>query len=313
MRNMSYAKTMQQIRDRTKIVTRRLNWGVLKPGDLIRAVDRCMGFKKGEHPVELAILRVKSTRLERLDAITQPECVLEGFPEMTPAEFVAMFCKMNKCQPDRLVRRIEFEYVDQPATMGLKVGIKVNGFHQVKWWIYRLVDAGVARCASCDKPTTSVFWQDQAEFYCFCDSHWEPGEMWTGSTRWRGNFLIKNILPEPFWKWVETLPDEDRVYLATCEFDATDYTKLLPEHYVLEGQKVTLQGGADQNFHVYIKWWQMSDGRYAYEKIRDFGNVCWHDGLEAPFASVQACIDDANRTDKKEPWKRVGKKAEGNA
>jgi len=53
----------------------------------------------------------RSIRKERLDAITPADCVLEGFPEMTPAEFVAMYCKANKCNPDKVVTRIEFIYL----------------------------------------------------------------------------------------------------------------------------------------------------------------------------------------------------------
>jgi len=111
MRNMSFAKTMQQVEDETKDVTRRLNWGVLKVGDLVQAVDRCMGFKKGEHPRKLKVIRVLDIRRERLDAITQADCVREGFPEMTPAAFIEMFCRMNKCKSDQWVNRVEFEYV----------------------------------------------------------------------------------------------------------------------------------------------------------------------------------------------------------
>lgn len=39
------------------------------------------------------------------------EVILEGFPDMTPPEFVDMFCRHNKCRPDKLVNRIRFEYL----------------------------------------------------------------------------------------------------------------------------------------------------------------------------------------------------------
>jgi hypothetical protein len=40
-----------------------------------------------------------------------PEVDLEGFPEMTPEEFVEMFCRLNGCQPDTIITRILFNYL----------------------------------------------------------------------------------------------------------------------------------------------------------------------------------------------------------
>ncbi len=48
MRNMSFMLTTQQMQDRTKDVTRRVGWWFLKPGDVIMAVEKGMGLKKGE-------------------------------------------------------------------------------------------------------------------------------------------------------------------------------------------------------------------------------------------------------------------------
>lgn len=36
---------------------------------------------------------------------------LEGFPKMTPEEFVEMFCEMNNCEPETEITRILFDYV----------------------------------------------------------------------------------------------------------------------------------------------------------------------------------------------------------
>lgn len=47
-RNMSFALTMKQINDRSKTITRRLGWWFLKVGDEVNAVNKVMGFKKGE-------------------------------------------------------------------------------------------------------------------------------------------------------------------------------------------------------------------------------------------------------------------------
>jgi hypothetical protein len=112
MRNMSFFMTTRQIIRREKTVTRRFGWWFLKPGDCIQAVEKCRGLKPGEKINKLAVLRVKSIIHERLYFITEEDCAREGFPEMHPAEFVAMLCNHYKCEPHRMVNRIEFEYVE---------------------------------------------------------------------------------------------------------------------------------------------------------------------------------------------------------
>ena len=39
-RNMSFMITKEQVRNRTKTVTRRLGWAFLKPGDIVNAVEK---------------------------------------------------------------------------------------------------------------------------------------------------------------------------------------------------------------------------------------------------------------------------------
>jgi hypothetical protein len=54
-----------------------------------------------------------SVRREPLDAITAADVAAEGFPQMTPAEFVAFFCRTHRsCGPGTEVTRIEWRYVD---------------------------------------------------------------------------------------------------------------------------------------------------------------------------------------------------------
>lgn len=122
MRNMSFALTTRQILDRSKTVTRRTGWAFLKPGDLIQAIEKGQGLKKGETVKRLAVLRVVKTQREwmscfsaRLDAVD--ECRREGFPEMTPDEFYQFFrgSHANPSDDDLLVTRIEFEYADAGA------------------------------------------------------------------------------------------------------------------------------------------------------------------------------------------------------
>jgi len=109
---MSFSITTEQYRKRTKRVTRRLGWWNLKPGDIQNGVEKAMGLKKGEKIVKLGQHRVLNTRPEPLNAITQDEVILEGFPDMTPDEFIDMFCRSHKgCTPESIVNRIEFEYL----------------------------------------------------------------------------------------------------------------------------------------------------------------------------------------------------------
>ncbi len=111
-RNMSFMLTTEQIRDRTKTVTRRIGWWLLKPGDILNAVEKAQGLKKGEKIRRLCAIRIVSTRAERLRVISPADVDREGFPHLSPAEFVRMFCKHMGATPDQKVNRIEFEYVD---------------------------------------------------------------------------------------------------------------------------------------------------------------------------------------------------------
>lgn len=108
-RQISFALTTRQFLDGTKTVTRRKGWQHLRLGDELIAVEKAMGLKKGEHPVILGRIRVLMAWRERLEWITQDDCASEGFPDITPIEFVIMFCQHMKCKPRDWVTRIEFE------------------------------------------------------------------------------------------------------------------------------------------------------------------------------------------------------------
>jgi len=117
-RLMSYAMTTPQIQAREKLVTRRDGWPNLKVGEIYWAVKKSMGLKKGETVERLALLQCVGNRRERLyKMIADPEygkaeCILEGFPDMTPAEFVEMYVKAKKGRhAGDEVSRIEFRYV----------------------------------------------------------------------------------------------------------------------------------------------------------------------------------------------------------
>jgi hypothetical protein len=110
---MSFALTTPQILARTKTVTRRFGWAFLRPGDLLQAIEKGQGLKKGERVRRLAVLRVLDVREEPLKRVRHPgEVQKEGFPELYPEKFISMFCRTHQgCHPDSQVRRIEFEYV----------------------------------------------------------------------------------------------------------------------------------------------------------------------------------------------------------
>ena len=110
MRNMSFMLTQEQIRDKTKDVTRRLGWWFLKGGELVMACEKCQGLELGEKIIRIRPIRIVSSRGERLDAMRKDDVAREGFLGGTEF-FISMFCAEMKCKPRTLVNRIEFEYL----------------------------------------------------------------------------------------------------------------------------------------------------------------------------------------------------------
>jgi len=116
VRNMSFSHTTEQMRARTKTVTRRIGWLGLKPGDLLQAVEKAMGLGKGGKVRRLGVIRVLTVRRERLDELVRPgsygaeEMVKEGFPELDPQDFMLRYF-VEKIEPNELITRIEFEHV----------------------------------------------------------------------------------------------------------------------------------------------------------------------------------------------------------
>ena len=112
MRNMSFSITTTQMYQRSKTVTRRMGWSFLQPDDLVSAIEKGQGLKKGEKVKRIGTIKIISIRAETLSSITIEEVIKEGFPDMNVPQFVRMFCKANKCEPNDLVNRIEFERID---------------------------------------------------------------------------------------------------------------------------------------------------------------------------------------------------------
>ena len=126
MRNMSFAMTTHQVLARSKDVTRRMGWLFLSEGDQFQPVKKGMGLRPGEKieklggPVTVVnYSRVMLRMMTEHPDYGRAECIREGFPDLTPAEFVAMFCKTHKgCTPDSIVTRIEFAYGVPPSKEG---------------------------------------------------------------------------------------------------------------------------------------------------------------------------------------------------
>lgn len=111
---MSFAMTTAQIRAKTKTVTRRLGWAHAKPGTVVQPIVKGQGIPKGGKVERIGgPIRFVDVRREPLNAITPEDVIKEGFPGMTPFEFVTMFCQHNPtCTGTTAVTRIEFVYVE---------------------------------------------------------------------------------------------------------------------------------------------------------------------------------------------------------
>lgn len=114
MRNMSFSKTTEQVRARTKTVTRRFGWWDLKPGTKLWAVEKSRGLKKGEKVVRICQIEVVRAWKEQVqDVQLYPNDVeLEGFPHLNAGEFIEILC--GEISSDILIRevnRIEFKYL----------------------------------------------------------------------------------------------------------------------------------------------------------------------------------------------------------
>lgn len=111
MRNISFAITTAQFKNRTKTVTRRNGWENLKVGEILMGVEKSQGLKRGEKIVHLGPIKVISVNREPLFAITKSDVIKEGFPDWSPLQFCHMYMEANKCEAGKIVTRIEFEYL----------------------------------------------------------------------------------------------------------------------------------------------------------------------------------------------------------
>jgi hypothetical protein len=116
--NMSFHLTTPQMRRGEKDVTRRPGWAKLKPGDRFFAIEKGQGLKKGEKVKRICQCECVSNTKEMLfEIVRRPfrgvrsECAREGFPLLSPCEFVQMFCREMGVTQETMVNRIEFKRV----------------------------------------------------------------------------------------------------------------------------------------------------------------------------------------------------------
>jgi hypothetical protein len=157
MRNMSFMLTTQQFRARTKHVTRRLNWPDLKTGDVVMGIVKGMGLKPGEKIEELGPIEILDEWWEQLDAITQSECVKEGFPAMTPDDFVEMFSNHMKCHSKRNVHRIGYRYLDKWRASNSTDGFAFSSKYCDKCWHDRRAEKDPEK--GCKVLLASMMWR----------------------------------------------------------------------------------------------------------------------------------------------------------
>jgi hypothetical protein len=83
------------------------------PGNLR---EQLLGRRRGEPLNRIVDVEVLAVRRESLNAITPADVTAEGFPQMTPAQFVSFFCGAHHgCDPDTEITVIEWRYLGHPA------------------------------------------------------------------------------------------------------------------------------------------------------------------------------------------------------
>lgn len=109
---MAVTHTTPQVRARTKTVTRRVGWKTLTPGTYVTLCQKVRGRVPGQPLDRITTVRVTNVRREPLDRLTADpaygaaEMALEGFPGMSPDEFITRFFPGHSGD----VTRIEWEY-----------------------------------------------------------------------------------------------------------------------------------------------------------------------------------------------------------
>jgi len=109
---MSFFMTVQQVKDRTKTQTRRYGWSNLKVGDILWAVEKAMGLKKGEKINRLGKIQITGVRQEALNRVTDNDLTKEGFSKMSKQDFIALITRRYGSAPSDPINVIDFEYIE---------------------------------------------------------------------------------------------------------------------------------------------------------------------------------------------------------
>lgn len=196
--------------------------------------------------------------------------------------------------------------------MAYEAVVDVNGFHDARTWIDRMIGARIVACGECDQAATHVFWVDRAEWYCRCELHREYGEQWTGSTRWGSGPLRINILRDKMRTWFDTLESFERNKIRVRKYDATDYYGLMPKdmpytrHYLI--------GSAEADgYQVYVDVHPLTNGAYAYQLHRGWyhggSGTGYGDYIRGMWETEESALEAA-RLDAKIPTESSGDAAD---
>ena len=172
-----------------------------------------------------------------------------------------------------------------------KVLIKVNGFYDAKNWMYRILQAGIATCSSCDKPANRIHWVDRAEWYFECDEHWSGGDMWVGHTGWNPSVLSKRVIPELASAWVKGLPPIERKLVRLKEYDATDWYEWLTDDEWKNPDEIILNGTPEWGAKVKLR--PLKNGQYAYQISTYSPGYSYTKELIAPFDTREDALNAA--------------------
>jgi hypothetical protein len=145
---MSVALTTQAVRDRVKTQTRRDGWLRLRAGDQLALCPKYRGVRRADREL-ITIVDVRSVSREPLQAITAADVLAEGFPTLTPAEFVDFFVSTHRgVTPETDITRIEWAYPRICRTCGCTEYAACNGLTGPCGWQVEY-DDNTGICTEC--------------------------------------------------------------------------------------------------------------------------------------------------------------------
>jgi hypothetical protein len=95
-RNISFALTTDQVRSRTKTVTRRLGWKDLKPGTLLQPVVKAQGIPKGGKVEKIGGLIRVTGRAPRIAWYQPRRLRARGLPGLAPVRVPRDVCQAQR-------------------------------------------------------------------------------------------------------------------------------------------------------------------------------------------------------------------------